>query len=140
MKKFNDKYETCERTYATLCIYPNKYGPNFISETLNIKATKLQFAGEKVHEKIERKHKINAWFLSSKDKIESKDSRRHIQWIIDQIKGNEEQIITLQKKKIRMYIFCFWSSAHGHGGPTIDPEHMKYLGELNLEIVYDFYC
>jgi hypothetical protein len=38
-----------------------------------------------------------------------------------------------------MVISCFWSSARGHGGPGLNPEQMKFLGELNLEIWYDFY-
>jgi hypothetical protein len=37
--------------------------------------------------------------------------------------------------------FCPWESKSGQGGPTMDPEQMKILGKLNIELGFEFwYC
>ena len=38
-----------------------------------------------------------------------------------------------------MEVWCRWDSAVGHGGPTLEPEQMRLMGELNLQCGFDIY-
>jgi len=40
---------------------------------------------------------------------------------------------------LRMDVFCYWRSMHGHGGPMLDAKHMSALADLNLQIGFDCY-
>jgi hypothetical protein len=45
----------------------------------------------------------------------------------------------LQAEEVRMEVCCRWDSASGHGAPTLDPEQMRRLAELNLPCGFDIY-
>ncbi len=70
----------------------------------------------------------------------SKDVRRHIDWILSQVAGKEDQILELQDEGYETDIFCYWRSASGHGGPELDPELMHRLVSLRLLVGFDVYC
>lgn len=133
--EYNDDYATCERTYAALRIYPGDFTPDFVTETLEVNPSRLQ----KSEEALPGKTKLNAWFLSTKGILTSRDSRRHIDWITDQLMGKEDALKSLQEKGVAMDISCFWLSTSGHGGPCLSPEQMRRLAQLNLEIWWDIY-
>jgi len=40
---------------------------------------------------------------------------------------------------VRMSVNCVWYSRSGHGGPTLWPEQMRVLADLNLECSFDIY-
>lgn len=80
------------------------------------------------------------WFLSSQDQVISKDVRRHIAWILDQMAGGEHQLLKLQDEGYETDIFCYWLSASGHGGPELDPELMQRLVSLRLLVGFDVHC
>jgi hypothetical protein len=135
---YNDSYPTCHSTDATLCIYlPDAYNPNLLSEKLDIQPSKTQMKGEIYKGKV--REWPTAWFLESKGKVHSKDIRRHISWLIDQVEGKSEFIRQLQTEGSEMRISCFWVSAFGHGGPMLDAEIMKRLVELNVGVSFDIY-
>jgi hypothetical protein len=82
---------------------------------------------------------VSGWFLSTQGRLKSKDSRRHIDWLLDKIEPVSEQILTLQKQGVFMDFTCFWGSASGNGGPIISPEQMSRLVKMNLEVWWDVY-
>lgn len=132
--EYNDNYETCYKTYATFRIYTGEIDPNKITEILNIEPSEVILKGMG-----RRKNFVNGWFISSEDKIDSKDSRRHIDWLLNQIYPLKDKILELISKDYKIDISCYWSSMHGTGGPTLSPYQMKKLSELNIEIWFDFY-
>ncbi|MBK9927102.1 MAG: DUF4279 domain-containing protein [Anaerolineales bacterium] len=135
---YNDSYPTCHSTHATLCVYlPDSYDPNTLSTKLGIQPSRTQVKGEIYKGKV--REWPTAWFLESETKLQSKDIRRHISWLIDQIEGKSEFIRQLQSEGSEMKISCFWVSAFGHGGPMLDAEIMKRLAELNVGVGFDIY-
>ncbi|WP_159452347.1 DUF4279 domain-containing protein [Singulisphaera sp. GP187] len=137
----DDDYPTCARTYATLLIYPNAVDPAMVTERLGIEPSSWQRRGE-VIPRTNRPPKVaelSGWFLTSKSQVESKDSRRHVAWLLDQIASKSAVIRSLQETGCTMAISCYWLSKDGHGGPTMPPSQMKTLGELNIELWFDIY-
>ena len=133
--KYNHKYHTCAQTYATLRIYPRDSHPDVVTKLLQIKPSSISAAGTGPA----GSKYINGWFLSTKGKLKSRDSRRHIDWILDKIETASGVIDKMQKQGFPMDISCFWVSASGHGGPIVSPEQMRRLVALNLEVWWDVY-
>ncbi|WP_165230435.1 DUF4279 domain-containing protein [Aquisphaera insulae] len=137
----DDEYPTCARTYATLRIYPGEIDPAAITDRLEIEPSSWQRRGELAQRagRPPNVATINGWFLESQGQVESRDSRRHIDWLLDRLVPRAEAIRSLQEKGCRMDISCYWCSRSGHGGPTIPPSQMRRLAELNIELWFDFY-
>jgi hypothetical protein len=71
--------------------------------------------------------------------VNSKDTRRHVDWILDQLLPKRDEILSLlQEPGCRMDIFCYWLSK-GSGGPILSPFQMAKLVQLDLEIGFDVY-
>ncbi len=135
---YDDLYPTCYRTHATLCIYlPETYNPNELSGKLAINPSRTQVMGEVRNGKV--KNWPTAWFLESTNNVDSKDVRRHIDWLLEQISGRSEIIQQLQAEGSNIHISCFWVSAVGHGGPMLDPDILKRIATLNIGITFDIY-
>lgn len=134
--KYDHKYRACTRTYSTLRIYPKAGHPNLITELLGIKPSSTSVAGKK---NILGEPCLNGWFLCTRRKLRSKDSRRHIDWILDKIEPVIAKIGTLQKEGAFIDIMCFWGSATGNGGPVISPHQMTRLAKMNIELWWDVY-
>ncbi|MEJ2201253.1 MAG: DUF4279 domain-containing protein [Desulfuromonadaceae bacterium] len=90
--EYEDDYSACCQTYSTLRIFPKELHPSTVSEKLNIEPTHISLKGGG-----HRGQNVNGWFLSSEDYVESKDSRRHIDWLLDQIEPATETIAQLQQ-------------------------------------------
>ena len=138
---YNDNYETCQKTYAILCIYLEDIKPEEVTERLKIEPTRIQSKGEVVHiqTKLPKAVMPNAWFLSSQGKLLSKDLRRHLDFILDQLVPKVADLHELQQLGSKMCISCYWLSKCGSSGPTISPEQMRKLVLLNLELWFDIY-
>lgn len=80
----------------------------------------------------------NAWFLSSEQNVNSRDLRRHLDWLLARLAPAGEALRRLQQEQdVRMSVICIWWSAHGGGGPTLWPEQMKVMAELGLECGFE---
>ena len=135
---YDDDYPTCEETYATLRIYDDQLEPNVVSSRLVLTPSDAHKKGQLVG--ANRLAPTGGWFLSSQDQVISKDVRRHIAWILNQMAGREAQFLKLQDEGYETDIFCYWLSASGHGGPELDPELMQRLVSLRLLVGFDVYC
>jgi hypothetical protein len=131
-----DDYHQCERTYATLRIFPKNDRPDDISTRLGLEPTSMQVA----HIDAKGRRIVDSWFLSSKDLVESRDSRRHVDWLLDRIEPAASSLAALMESGTRIDVCCFWESATGNGGPLISPRQMRRLVALNLEIWWDVWC
>ncbi|MBI5075320.1 MAG: DUF4279 domain-containing protein [Nitrospirae bacterium] len=136
--KYDDKYTSCKRTYASLCIYPGEILPEEITKRLKTEPTEIVHKGDLDYKG--RKRKLHGWFLRTQGVIKSRDSRRHIDWIIERIKNRKTEIKKLQSQGAEMYITCLWLPRGYGGGPTISPPQMAELSKLNIEVWWDIYC
>lgn len=82
---------------------------------------------------------IDGWFLTTKGRFDSRDSRRHIDWLLDQIEGKAAELRSLQAEGCRMTVSCYWAAASCGGGPMIPAEQMRRLGALDIELWFDVY-
>ncbi len=133
---YNDLYPTCEETYATLRIYPDALDPDEVTERLGVTPTKVQRVGDK---RGSYTCDLNGWFLCSNGQVHSRDSRRHIDWILDQVESCAEELENIRKSGGRADISCSWLSASGHGGPTVSPHQSNRLAALGLDCWFDVY-
>jgi hypothetical protein len=133
---YNDEDPTCKATYATLCIYHDDLEPDNVSSRLGVTPSKSQKKGQALG--VTRVARVGAWFLKSENHVISKDVRRHVDWILDQLAGNEDQLLKLQGEGYKTLVSCYWLSV-GHGGPELDPEIMQRLVSLRLTIFFDVY-
>jgi hypothetical protein len=138
----NDDNKSCARTCAELRIYSGDIHPLTVTHLLGISPTSVVAKGEKSPPNSlgrSRVGKINGWFLSSEPNVQSKDLRRHLDWLMKQLWPASDALRALQAVPgIRMYVYCPWWSEDGGGGPALWPEQMKMLAELNLECTIDF--
>jgi hypothetical protein len=130
---YNDDYETCARTYVTLRIYPEKTSVAEITELLGIEPsfTENNDTSDSSSKKV--------WLLSTNGQVISKDIRRHLDFLLDQLLPLKAQIKALEKDQAQLDISCFWQSQHGQGGPTLSDQQLSKLAELGIEIWFDFY-
>lgn len=137
---YDDLYATCEFTYAELRIYPGTLDPISVTQSLGIPPTSTMTKGERTVNSLgrERIHPKNGWFLSSEKEVLSKDVRRHLDWLLNKLEPARYELEMLQQTpEVRMDINCIWWSAYAQGGPTLWPEQMAKLAELNLECGFD---
>lgn len=134
---YDDDYPSCKETYATLCIYKDDLDPNEVSSKLGLTPSHSQVKGEK--NRRGQVLQVGGWFLTSKGQVQSKDVRRHIDWILHQLDDKFDEIIELQSNSYLIDMSCYWLSASGQGGPTLSPSQMMQLAKLELEIWFDIY-
>ncbi len=139
--KYNDQYSTCNSTYATLRLFHVDLQPKEIDSFLGINATSSHKCGDPISHKFSEKgkRKQGGWFLESEGRVESKDTRRHIDWLLDQIENKTTILKELQAKGYKIDISCYWDSANGHGGPTVSPAQSRRLADLGVELWFDVY-
>lgn len=138
----DDADASCERTCAELIIYSGELLPSRVTELLGLSPTRTVATGEKSPPNsrgLVRIGILNGWFLSSEEHLDSKDLRRHIDWLIAQLRPHASSLRALQQTSgVRMYVRCPWWSKGGGGGPSLWPEQMRGLADLDLECTIAF--
>lgn len=137
----DSNYASCKSTHAELIVYPD-FNVALFTQQLGISPTYAQNKGDLIKNTrgITRKSESTYWCLSSEDKVLSRDIRHHLKWLLDQLYEKKFALAQLQRKKgVKMTVNCNWYSS-GAGGPTLWPEQMALLAELNLECTFDIYC
>src|SRR3974390_2933822 len=136
-EEYNDQYPTCAETYSTLRIFSDKIPPDEITRILGIEPTRAFSKGDAYsRRKLERKS--NGWFYSTKELSKSKDTRKHIDFILAAIDGKEDAIRSLCNQGCKIDLCSYWVST-GQGGPWLVPCQMLKLGNLGIEIWWDVY-
>lgn len=130
---YDDEYATCAATYATLRIYTGELDPSTVTRALGLKPNQVLIKGE-------QSARLNGWLLSSQNLVKSRDVRRHVDWLLQQVSESRLELIKSQSEaEIWMDVFCYWRSMDGHGGPSLSSKQMRTLAELNLNIGFDCY-
>jgi hypothetical protein len=116
--------------------------PEEVTALLKVEPTHLTVLGRPVQFNSRGKShiaRLNMWLLDSEGIVSSKDLRRHLDWIISKVRPNCDALFSLQQLlDVKMDVSCVWWSLHGDGGPTLWPEQMLGLAELNLEVSIGF--
>lgn len=135
---YNDDYETCAQTYATLRVYD--IDPTIVSSVLGLEPNRTQFQGDKMYGRDDSpRYRLDGWFLTSQGSVSSRDASRHLDWLLDRLEPASSRLNELRDRGARMDVSCFWASASGHGGPTIPARLAQRLGAMNLELWFDVY-
>ncbi len=131
--------EACVRTCAVLCIYPESLTHQEVSRRLGICPTEAGNRGDRVASRRggERTINVTHWILSSEGTIQSRDLRRHLDWLTATLKPAEEALRSLQKEAVKMVVRCPWWSNADQAVPILWPEQMYWLSRLNLECEFD---
>lgn len=136
---YADDYSTCSSTFATLRIYSQTVAPDEVTAALGVQPTRTLLAGEQRGGKVSNLH---GWFLSSEGRVQSRDLRRHLDWVLDQLATGPnptQQVMARIPGRVWADISCLWVSAVGHGGPTLSPKQMQRMARLGLECWFDVY-
>lgn len=137
---YDDSYETCERTHAELRIYSGELSPRVVTERLGVEPTVLNEKGKVRVSSTGRERAIptNLWLLSSEGHVESRDLRRHLDWILEHVSGAADAIRELGNVPgVTLALHCSWWSAHAHGGPALWPEQMRRIADLGVELNFE---
>jgi hypothetical protein len=139
MTPLDDQYPNCERTYAELRIYGDTLDPDAITKSIGILPSSSQRRGE-VRSGFRNRQRIvsvGGWFLSSEGNVESRDLRRHLDWLLARLWPAATALKNLQAQEgVRMSVTCIWWS-RGDGGPALWPEQMGRLADLELECGFE---
>jgi Domain of unknown function (DUF4279) len=136
----NDDYPTCEETYVTLRLYHDSANPTLVSAALGLGPTTKQSIGESYERRgISRTYRLSGWFLCSEGQVQSYDTAKHLDWLLQQVHPRLEELYRLRSEGWRMDIACLWDSHSGHGGPTLPPELLRRLAALGIELWFDIY-
>jgi hypothetical protein len=137
-----DDWPTCAETYVTLCVYPGAISTEEVSARLGLTPTRVQAATDRVARADGNVQAAtpSAWFLSSKSHVVSRDFRRHLDWLLDQLVARALELSSLRAAGTTLSVSCYWRSAFGHGGPEISPSQAGKLASLELSCWFDFYC
>lgn len=136
---YDHGYATCIETFARLNIY--KLPSDEVTKILGIQPESTQVAGPNPTPRIKRLLP-HAWFLSSRyGSLESKDSRYHLDWLLDQLVDKKKALDILKQAGAKINISCYWESKGGpaQGGPTLSSSQARKLADLDLELWFDLY-
>jgi hypothetical protein len=136
---FDDDFQSCARTYATLCIYPGIHNPDEVTKMLQLQPSRVQYKDQLLPGHRNKIAKINGWFLGSNENVKSKDLRRHLNWLLGKIRDKEQKLLQLRLNDYEIRVLSFWESTHGNGGPILDYATMRELGNLQIDLHFDIW-
>lgn len=137
---YDDDYATCEKTFATLRIYPGALDPDEVTRQLGLDPSTTQQARDaRVVNHLRHAARPSGWFLSTDGVITSRDVRRHLDLLLDKLMPARSALSRLQAAGAKTDVSCYWVSASGHGGPTISPPQAEKLVALCLDCWFDVY-
>jgi len=113
--------------------------PDEVTRILDIIPTETQRRGDSVPRKPNKTFSKSGWFLSTKGILESKDSRDHLDWLLDRVRDKKPEFSELHERGYLIDLCVRWDSLRGDGGPTLSPKQMYELAELDIELWFDVY-
>jgi hypothetical protein len=134
---YDDNSAGCEETFARLDIVDEILDPGEITQLLSISPSEIIFKNDLL-EGNEDHQPCSGWFLSSEGILDSKDSRHHLDWILDLISDKKDEFAELHNRGYSVNITIIWVSYDGCGGPTITPYEMAILSDLKIKLWFNF--
>ena len=138
MSVYDDGFAACARTHATLRVHAGDLDPDEVTRALGVEPDRVQRRGEPADRRGLRRVLLNGWFLSTKGKVESRDVRRHVDWLLDRLGDDAPaKLEHVRAAGARADVACDWVSATGSGGPILSPAQLRRLADLGLEVWFD---
>ncbi len=140
-----DDDSTCTRTYATLRIVHRDAHPEAVTALLGLEPSDLWVKGELRRMRdgewcdVRRPNKESRWMLTSDEQLDSRDSLRHIDWVLEGFETKNAEFFQLASAGWEFMMAVYWESEHGDGGPRTTPLTMQRLSDLGIELWYDVY-
>ena len=135
---YDDNYRTCVSTSARLRVMGEELDPQAITLALGVEPTRTQVRGELPAPGSNHPYKYSGWFLETQGNVQSRDVRRHIDWLLSKVVGKGETFSKLRSEGHLTDVCCPWFSI-GQGGPTLGAAQMSGLSELGVELWFDVY-
>ena len=136
---YDDDYDSCVVTYSTLRVFSDSVAPAEISLALKLDPTTSFLKGQPISPRVDTPRRQHGWLLCSEHHVHSRDTRRHLDWLLDLIERNSGALASLQSRGVSADIYSYWVSAHGQGGPILSPPQLARLARFGLECSYDIY-
>ena len=136
---YDDAYMSCAQTYSTLRIFSDSIEPHEISAALQVEPTRSFRKGDPISVRVPQPRPRHGWLLCTETHVTSRDTRRHVDWLLDRVEPVLESFATLTRRGAESDVYSFWVSSRGQGGPLLSPCQMQRLATLGLECSYDVY-
>src|SRR5713226_10670143 len=113
-----DSYSTCAVTHASLGIFHDDLDPEEITRLLGLQPTRGWKRGEPRNPRARTPipAKFGVWLLSTRGIVQSRDVRRHIDWLLDRAEPRGAVFKMLHERGCRTDLRCFWLSRGRAGG------------------------
>jgi hypothetical protein len=141
----DEDFPNCRGTHATLFIQHADLEPEELTKRFGVQPTHSFRKGEK-NNKWGVVIELGSWSFSTKAAIDSRDLRRHLDWLIDQFAGTENVFAELRAGGYSLRVVCNWEAegfADGpgyFGGPSLSSRNRQGLAGLSLDIRFNFSC
>lgn len=137
MYEYQDENLHISQLYVDLIIEPEFHSQK-VTEILGIEPSKVCIKGEtKISQYSKKMAPNHMWLLSTEGKVESNEPRRHIDWIMTQLKGKEKAFQELDKLGVKSYVRCCCFMGNANVGLHLSPKQMRELLKYNLEVYWD---
>ncbi len=134
---YDDNNQYCLRTYSPLRVFTADQAPEVVTRQLAINPSRVWHRGS-TETAVARR--LNAWFLTSRGEVDSRDTRRHIDWLLQALVGQDVFLQGLREAGGSTNIICFWHAAGlSEGGPGLEPSQMAMLAKLGVTISWNIY-
>jgi len=133
---YDDDFPSCEKTYATLRALSASGDPHAVTNALAAEPSECWRKGDHRHGASAPR---SGWLLTTEAFVQSRDLRRHLDWLVDRFGSRRPELAGLRSTGWALDVPCYWLSAYGHGGPTIDSKQMTVLAQLELSLWLDVY-
>jgi Domain of unknown function (DUF4279) len=127
-------------TYLTLRLTHESSDPSTVTHLLERIPTRAHRANQVIQLNGRTKMiKRSAWILSSEEHVNSADIDDHIQWMMDQMKGQRENVLRLNDSGWAIALNVMWDSQTGHGGPVFSARTLGWMSEIRGTLEIDSY-
>ena len=135
---YDDQYSTCKETSVVFRLIHPAIDLDSITAALKLAPSRAWRKGDPAEWK-GRPARTGMWMLDSEGMVVSRDLRRHLDWLILQLRGKHDQLREFRDAGYHIDVFCHWVQLGGTGGPTLSPANMRGLAELDLELGFEFW-
>lgn len=137
--EYDDSYATCNRTWAHFRVFGDAVDPDYVTELLALTPRNAWHKGDpQPRPYLPPVARTGMWSISTKGVLDSRDLRRHLDHIADQLDGKRDALQALRDRGWKLDVMCFWEAANS-GGPTLSPHQMCRFANLGLDVWIDFY-
>jgi hypothetical protein len=131
----------CMKTHATFRLEGDMLDPEAVTVRLHITPTFAHAKGS-LFKSGSGWHKRTAgvWALETEKDLFSKCLERHIVLLLDKLEPVAVEVAKLKAEyALEADIVCGWFLARDHGGPTLRPETLGRIAQMDLILDWDFY-